>query len=59
MSPTVLLLNQVPADEAGKEAEDGPSPWVPATLLGDPHGAPVSDVAVADIWGVKQLKEDL
>nr|XP_051714175.1 dnaJ homolog subfamily C member 8 [Oryctolagus cuniculus] len=42
---------ELPANVPGKTVEDGPSPWAPATHLGDPEEAPVKERK-------KQLKKE-
>lgn len=64
--PAKLLLVQLPTEEPGEEADDGPSTWDPATRLGDPDGVPSSSwlrpglaLPAAGIWGMNEQMEDL
>lgn len=55
-----LLLIQIPANDPGKAAEDGPNTQTITTHLGDQNGVPVSwlwpgaALAVVAIWRVNQ-----
>lgn len=40
--PASLLQIQLPATMSGKAVEYGPTPWAPATNMGDLDGIPVS-----------------
>lgn len=63
MAIGATFLMQLPTN--GKEAEDGPSPWIPPTHMEDKAEIlgswlwPGSAFIIVATWGVNQSKKDL